>query len=123
MKVNITFCSKDLYDKTKNSFNTQGILLNEGQLILKFSDPYGVINIIEYDNEKITITRKNISKMFFIKNKETKSLISTPVGKLNIHIYTKELTVQHNSITIKYMIENDETQNKELKILFKESAK
>lgn len=123
MKVNITFCSKDLCDQTKNSFNTQGILLNNGLLVLKFNDPSGAINIIEYDNEKIIITRKNISKMFFIKNEETEALISTPVGKLNIRIYTEELSVQYNSITIKYMIENDKTQNKELKILFEECAK
>lgn len=123
MKVNITFCSKDLCDQTKNSFNTQGILLNNGLLVLKFNDPSGAINIIEYDNEKIIITRKNISKMFFIKNEETEALISTPVGKLNIRIYTEELFVQYNSITIKYMIENDKTQNKELKILFEECAK
>lgn len=123
MKIEITFSSKDLYDNQIFSFETQGILTKTATLKLKFKEPSGTMNVVEYTGDQIEITREGISKMVFSKNEHTNASIKTEVGLINIKIFTQELFVTKDYLLIKYMIEDDFTQNKELKITFKESSR
>ena len=117
MKVNIHFLNCD-FDKTvKSEFNTQGILINNDQnYILKFFEPENIKVIIEYNKDKTTITRNELSTLEFINNIPTLYKINTPYGLLNVNINTTYYEVTDNYIHIEYYVDNDKDKTNYLKI-------